>query len=913
MSFGRGGATTAQWDLANSDCIVIQGSNMAECHPVGYRFVVEARERGAKIIHVDPRFTRTSATADIYCPIRPGTDTAFLGGLINYVIQNERYFKEYVLNYTNASTLINRDFKDTEDLDGIFSGFDAEKHEYMPDTWTYREEDLPEGSKHKPGRTGETFAERAAKSTSGPPPRDETLQDPMCVFQILKRHFSRYTPEMVERICGTPRDVFLEVAQALCDNSGRDRTSAFCYAVGWTQHTVGVQLIRTASILQLLLGNIGRPGGGIMALRGHAAIQGSTDVPTLYNLLPGYIPMPLETDKDFDTNLKEYTADSGWWHNYPKYIVSMLKAWYGEHATATNEWGYQYLPKLTPHGDYSYYTMFFQMLDHKIRGAFVLGENFATGGPSAGMQRAALRELDWCVVRDPFLVETANVWQMDGVDPATVNTEMFYMPAAWAAEKDGSLTNTQRLLQWHDKAVDPPGDARSETHFMYHLGTRLKALYKDSTDERDKPLNLLTWDYPVEGAIQEPVVESVLKEINGYTVADGKNVSGYTALKDDGSTACGCWIYSGVMPEPGKNLAAARERDKPGENTNHRNWAFAWPANRRILYNRASADPDGNPWSERKRLVWWDSSAGDGKGEWTGYDVPDFTKTLAPHANESEQDDNDPEKTSGLSGSDPFIMHADGRGWLYVPYGLKDGPLPAHYEPFESPVENAIYPKWRSNPALVTFDRTDNPYNDNPRHGPPNPDFPYVMTTYRLTEHHTSGAMSRWNTWLAELQPELFVEISPELAREKGVEQNDWVTIWTTRAQVQARAVVTSRMRPMEIEGKKIHIIGFPYHFGPDGVVTGDIVNDLIGVGLDPNVKIHESKAFTCNLRKGTKTTGMPASEEQQPHLKVPDGGSIGRVRSEGAEMKHTPVATTNAASHVLEMLESERRDAAQV
>jgi len=906
MSFGRGGATTAQWDLVNSDCIVIQGSNMAECHPVGFRFVMEARERGAKIIHVDPRFTRTSANADLYCPIRPGTDTAFLGGLVNYVIQNDKYFHDYVVQYTNAATLINEDFKDTEDLDGVFSGFDAEKHEYSADTWSYRGMHAPEAMERKPARTGETFAERATKSSDTPAPRDETLQDPMCVFQILKRHFARYTPEMVERICGTPQDVFLQVAETITNNSNRDRTTAFCYAVGWTQHSVGVQLIRTAAILQLLLGNMGRPGGGIMALRGHAAIQGSTDIPTLYNLLPGYIPMPMEEDKDFQANLDEYTAISGWWRNYPKYLVSMLKSWYGEHATKGNEWAYQYLPKLNSQADYSYYPIFFKMLDRKIRGAFILGENLAAGGPNSGTQRRALRQLDWMVVRDPFLVETANVWKMDGVDPADVNTEVFYMPAAWSAEKDGSLTNTQRLLQWHDKAVDPPGDARSETHFMYHLGRRIQAMYQDSQQECDAPIKYLTWQYPVEGAIQEPVVAEVLKEINGWTVADGKPVSGYTALADDGSTACGCWIYSGVMPEEGKNLAAARRRDQPGQNTNHSGWGFAWPANRRIIYNRASADPDGNPWSERKRLIWWDQSARDGKGEWVGHDTPDFVKTLAPHTPAGP----DEHEMAGLGGSDPFIMHADGRGWLFAPAGLKDGPLPAHYEPFESPTENPIYPKYRSNPCLVTYDRPDNPYNDNPRHGPPNQDYPYVLTTYRITEHHTSGAMSRWVSWLSELQPELFVEIDPELAAEKGITQNDWVTVWTSRAQVQARAMVTDRMRPLRIEGKTIHVVGFPYHFGPDGVVTGDIVNDLIAVGLDPNVKIHESKAFTCNIRKGMKTTGAPTSEQRQPHLAVPEGGAVGRTRSEGDEMRRERTGGVNASGDILGALATEQRDA---
>jgi formate dehydrogenase major subunit len=883
ISFGRGGATTAQWDLANADCIVIQGSNMAECHPVAFRFVMEARERGAKIIHVDPRFTRTSANADIYAPIRPGTDIAFLGGLINYVIQNDKYFHEYVLHYTNASTLINPDFKDTEDLGGIFSGYDPVEQKYYPDSWSYEGEEPPPGAEHKLARTGETFAERAARTTQAPPPRDETLQNPRCVFQILKRHFARYTPEMVEQICGTPKEVFLRIAETITANSGRDRTTAFCYAVGWTQHTYGVQLIRTCAILQLLLGNIGRPGGGILALRGHAAIQGSTDTPTLYNLLPGYIPMPLEENADLKHFCNTYQAVAGWWHNFPKYVVSLLKAWYGEYATADNEWCYQYLPKLHPQTDYSYYPIMFGMKDRKIKGLFVFGENFAVGGPASVLERDALRNLEWCVVRDPFLVETAQFWQMDGVNPQDVETEVFYMPAAWAAEKDGSLTNTQRLLQWHDKAVDPPGDARSETWFMYHLGRRLQALYAGSTLERDQPLLHMTWDYPVKGTIQEPEAEAVLKEINGYMVADKRLVSGFMELRDDGSTACGNWIYSGVMPEEGKNLAASRIKDRPGQYTNHSGWGFAWPANRRILYNRCSADPEGRPWSEHKKLIWWDPHANGGKGEWVGYDVPDFEKSKAPqaHANETGVG------MEALSGSDPFIMHADGRGWLYAPYGLRDGPLPTYYEPVESPVPNALYPQYQFSPTAVLFQRPDNPYN-----GPQNPDYPYVITTYRLTEHHTSGGMSRWSTWLSELQPELFAEISPALAAEKGIKTGDWVTISTTRAQVEAKALVTDRMQPLQIEGRTVHVIGLPYHWGPAGVVVGDVANDLVGVALDPNVRIHQAKAFTCNLRKGRKNGRALQQEFAKMRAPAPSGGTIDRTRSEGAEMlKHEPLS----------------------
>jgi formate dehydrogenase major subunit len=554
-----------------------------------------------------------------------------------------------------------------------------------------------------------------------------------------------------------------------------------------------------------------------------------------------------------------------------------------------SDFRYDYLPKLHEQTDYSYYPMMFEMVDGSIQGLFVMGENFAVGGPASILERNALRSLKWCVVRDPLLVETADFWKMDGVDPASVDTEVIYMPAAWAAEKDGSLTNTQRLLQWHDQAVEPPGDARSETWFMYHLGRRLRALYAGSQEEKDQPLLKLTWDLPVKGKIQEPDVMAVLKEINGYTVADKQVVADFKGLKDDGSTACGNWIYSGVMPKEGQNKAASRQRDREGEYTNHQQWGFAWPANRRILYNRCSADLDGKPWSERKRLIWWDAKAAGGKGQWVGHDVPDFELHKAPNADMKEEG----EGMDALSGRDPFIMHADGRGWIYVPSALRDGPLPTHYEPVESPVPNLLYPKYPYNPAAVLFERPDNPYN-----GPENTEYPYVITTYRLTEHHTSGAMSRWNTWLAELQPELFVELDPDLAAEHDLRTGDWVTVRTARGQVEAKAMVTERMRPMLIGGRTIHVVGMPYHFGPAGVVVGDIVNDLLGVVIDPNVRIHEAKAFSCNIRKGRKNDEVLQREIEDLRVEMPEGGAIERVGSEGAEMlRRAPLAGEHRAA----------------
>jgi formate dehydrogenase major subunit len=790
---------------------VIEGSNMAECHPVGFRWVMEAKRRGAKIIHVDPRFTRTSAVADLHLPIRAGTDIAFLGGLVNYIIANERYFKDYVVAYTNAAAIVSDDFKDTEDLEGLFSGWNDAAGRYDGNSWRL---------------TGA---------------RDSTLQDPNCVFQIVRKHFSRYTPEMVEEICGIPRHLFLEVAESLCANSGPDRTSAFCYAVGWTQHTVGVQYIRTAAIVQLLLGNIGRPGGGILALRGHSSIQGSTDIPTLYNLLPGYLPMPKsKTDESLAKYIEHNESAGGWWSEFPKYIVSLLKAYFGEAATKENDYCYDYLPHLT--GDHSHMSTVTEMADGKLTGYFVMGENPTVGSINGALHRKAMRELDWMLVRDFSLIETAEFWrdapeiESGEISPTDIKTEVFFFPAATHTEKDGTFTNTQRLLQWHHKAVDPPGDARSELHFMYHLGLKLKALYADSKEAKDKPIQDLVWDYETEGPLEEPRAESVLKEISGFRVADGSPVSGFTELGDDGTTACGCWIYSGCFAD-GVNQTARR---RPGQDQSWvaPEWGWAWPMNRRLLYNRASADPSGEPWSDRKRYVWWDGA----KKRWTGADVPDFIADRPP----DYQPGNDAKGIDTIAGDDPFIMQTDGKGWLYAPGGLLDGPLPTHYEPHESVCENPLY-KQQSNPARVEWKRKDNPY-----HRPFNdPRYPYAITTYRLTEHHTAGGMSRWLSWLSELQPEMFCEVSPDLAKEKGLENGGWATISTLRGQIECRVLVTPRIPPLKIRGRTVHQIGLPYHWGRKGLSRGATANELISFVADPNVSIQESKALTGNIEAG--------------------------------------------------------------
>jgi formate dehydrogenase major subunit len=877
-SFGRGGATTFAGDLQHSDSIFIMGSNMAECHPVAFRWVMKAKtraDRPCKLIHADPRFTRTSAMADIYAPLRAGSDIAFLGGLIHYVLQQldailakpqgsytarDRFFRDYLVHYTNAATMISEDFRDTEEGDGLFAGFEQNPPRYDVSKWRYDVEPSQEPGHENPSR--QSFAETVGRLVGHHPRQDPTLQYERCVYQVLRHHFRRYTPELVEEVCGTPRETFQQVAEALWNNAGPDRTGAICYAVGWTQHTTGVQMIRAASVLQLLLGNIGRPGGGILALRGHATIQGSTDIATLYNIHPGYLNTP-SARKKHDTLLdyiQTETQATSYWSNFPKFIVSQLKAWYGDAATADNDYGYNFLPKII--GDHSHMPMFVAMSEGKMDGFFAMGQNPAVGGQNAGLQRRALAKLKWLVVRDLYETETASFWKdspevkSGELKTEDIQTEIFFLPAAAVAENDGSFTNTQRLVQWHNKAVDPPGDARSDLWFTYHLGRRLKELYQGSTLERDKPIQALVWDFLDSEANREwqikdePSADLVMKEINGYNWQT-KLPLAFGDWRDDGTTACGAWIYTGIYTNAAdprqRNRAAARQGDDwvaPG-------WGFSWPANRRLMYNRCSADVQGNPWAKEARLaqeharqgrafrgyVYWDAVA----RRWVGYDVPDFAVTKPPDARAQE-------RGVGLDwhdGASPFIMKADGKGWLFVPNGLVDGPLPAHYEPYESPVRNAVY-RQQSNPVALVYRVPGNPYAE-----VGSSQFPHVLSTYRLTEHHLSGVMSRWLPWLVELQPELFCEISPEHAREIGVANTDWVTISTPRASIRAKALVTRRIRPFQLRDKVVHHVGLPWHWGYKGLTTGDVVNNLSALVGDPNVTIHEAKVFVCQVSKG--------------------------------------------------------------
>ncbi len=874
-SFGRGAATSFQEDLQNSDCILFMGSNMAEAHPVGFRFPMKARERGATLIHVDPHFTRTSAMCQIYVPTRAGADIAFLGGLINYVLTHDKWFREYVMAYTNAATIVQDEFLDTEDLDGLFSGFDpqAKTYDRKGGTWNYAGESDPDTKNPDEIKT-ESFSERLSALKNPVPPSDPTLKNPRCVLNVLRRHYQRYTPEMVAATCGCTKEDFLRVAKALCANSGRERTSAIVYAVGWTHHSTGVQIIRAAGILQLLLGNMGRPGGGIMAMRGHASIQGSTDIPTLYDMLPGYIPQPAalrnhSTLKDF---LEQEHVHHGYWSNLPKFMVSLLKAWYGPAATEQNQWGYGWIPRID--ANYSHLPTFVRMNEGKVKGLFLFGQNPAAGAPNAGLHRSAMKKLDWLVVRDWFEIESACYWYKgpEGPDPKTIPTEIFFMPAAAGPEKEGTLTNTQRLIQWHDKAIDPPGDCRSDLWFTYDLGKRLKKLYADSPNPRDRGLLNLTWDYDSEKPTNipgEPDAEKVLKEINGYTVADRKPVKGFADLKDDGTTACGCWIYSGVYPREGYNRARERKRT-PGVYTSP-NWGFAWPHNRRMLYNRASADPEGKPWSERKKYIWWDAET----RRWTGVDEPDFE----PDKDPSYRPTQGSLGMASIAGDSPFIMKPDGKGWLYAPSGTKDGPMPAHYEPIESPVANPVY-RQQESPTLEHYDVAMNP-----KSVPLDPAYPIVATTFRLTEHYLSGPMSRFDSWLNELQPAMFIELSPELAAEKGIEHGGWMVAWNRRSAIEARAMVTRRVRPLHIEGRVVHQVAIPFHWGFAGETVGSIANDLTSIVADVNVSMHEAKAFVCNVRAGRVegNKDSPLDVAQRPERRV-DPGAPRAAQPEGQE-----------------------------
>ncbi len=806
---------TNHWiDVKNADVIMVNGCNPAENHPLSWYWIRQALDRGAKLINVDPRFTRTSSQADVYAQIRPGTNIVFYGGLVNHILQNERFQRDYLLAFTNASTLIDPRF---DFADGLFSGYDPARRAYDTATWQYQ------------------------RNPDGTPKRDDRLQDPQTVLQLLKRHYSRYDPETVARATGIPKEKLLAIWELYSGTGQSDRAGTILYAMGQTQATVGTQNIRALAVIQLLLGNIGIPGGGVNALRGEANVQGATDMGVLWDSLPGYLNIPRQA---LHPTLKDYlareTPKTSYWANRPNFFVSLLKAWWGDAATPENDFAYDWLPKAK--GNYSVLELFDAMYEGKIKGFTVIGENPAVGSPNSNKVRLALDRLDWLVVADTWMTETAEFWSgkrplpdvSQQADPTRIATEVFFLPVAGFNEKAGSYTNSGRWLQWNEQAVEPEADTRSDLWIVDRLYRAVRQAYAGSTEPKDQGLLRLNWDYG-----DPPSFEAVAREVNGYEVASGTHAAGFGALKADGSTACGNWIYSGFFPDPRTNRAASRGRDDPSGLGLYPGWGFAWPANRRILYNRASADPQGRPWDPARKLVWWDPEGGpEKKGAWVGNDVPDFPATKAPGAAGRP----DGTGLDALSGTDPFIMKADGRGWLFVPSGLVDGPLPEHYEPFESPTAN-VFSSVPLNPATKLF---AGPLDTRGAAA----DYPVIATTFRLTEHYQGGSETRNRPWLVELMPEMFVEMSPRFAAERGIRDGDQVRVESARGAILARAVLTERIRPLSVNGRMVDLVALPWHWGYVGLSTGHSANVLTPTIGDANTYIQEDKAFLVRVAR---------------------------------------------------------------
>jgi len=782
---------TNHWiDLKNTDCALIIGANPAENHPISFKWLLEARKnRGAKVLCVDPRFTRSASKADTYTPIRPGTDIAFIGGMINYILNNNLYHSDYIKKYTNAAFLINEGFGFT---DGLFTGYNSGTRTYDKTTWSYQVDAM------------------------GVPLKDETLTNPRTVFQLMKSHYARYTAAAVSAVTGMTVDQFNYLAQVYGATGAYNKTGTIMYAMGGTQHTVGSQNVKSYAMLQLLLGNIGRPGGGVNAMRGESNVQGSTDFALLNNNLPGYLNSPVATT-DYATlagYLAKETPTSSYNTNKPKWFKSLLKAFWGANATDANEFAYQYLPKRDPAKDYSFISLFEQLYTGGIQGMFCFGQNPVVAGPNDNKESAALANLSWLVCVDLFSTETANFWQRPGATPSAIGTEVFLLPAAASFEKEGSVSNSGRWIQYRWKAANPPGTARSDAHIVYDLIQRMQGLYASSSDPKDKPIKELAWNY----GVGEPDIDLVAREINGYYVSTGAQLPGFGSLMDDGSTACGCWMYSGMYPSTG-NKTKNRDNTDPDGYGNYRNWSYSWPLNRRIIYNRASADWSGNPWSADKAVIWWNGSS------WTGYDVPDFVATKAP---------------TDVGGTDPFIMKTDGVGGLFST--LNEGPFPEHYEPYETPTTNA-FSSQQLNPVVKIFNTAMNAKGSAGT-------YPVIATTFRYSEHWQSGSMTRNCSWLQELVPTMMVEISPTLASAKAIANGGKVLIKSARGQAYAYATVTNRIKPLVINGQTFEVIGLPWHFGFMGLATGDSANNLTCHIGDGNTLIPEYKAFLCSVAK---------------------------------------------------------------
>jgi formate dehydrogenase major subunit len=814
---------TNHWvDIKNADLVLIMGGNAAEAHPCGFKWVIEAKQHNkAKLLVVDPRFTRSAAMSDYYAPIRAGSDIAFLAGVINYLISNDKLQHEYVKQYTNASFIVGPDYQFDN---GLFSGYNAEKRNYSNASWAY-----------------ELDKDGFAKV-------DPTLADPRCVFQVMKAHYARYTPELVSRITGTPKDKFLKCCEMIASTAATNKVMTIMYALGWTQHSQGSQMIRTAAIMQLLLGNIGLAGGGMNALRGHSNIQGLTDLGLLSTSLPGYMSLPRESEQDLETYYKPRAlkplrpGQTSFWQNYPKFFVSYMKATFGKAATADNSWGYHWLPKWDK--GYDVLQAFEMMNQGKMNGYICQGFNPVGSFPNKKKIVAGLSKLKYLVIIDPLATETSEFWKNYGefndVKSAEIQTTVFRFPSTCFAEEDGSLTNSGRWLQWHWKGAPPPGEAKGDPEIVAEIFTRLKAAYVKDGGTFPDPVVNLNWAYRIPAS---PSPEELAMEYSGKALADvlappdpknpkdppkvlvkaGEQLPGFGMLRDDGSTSCGCWIYSGAWTQAG-NQMARRDNADPFGIGQTLNWAWAWPANRRILYNAASAAPNGKPWDPKRRLVAWNGE------RWAGADVPD----IRPDAN--------PEDADRVN---PFIMTAEGVARLFAPTGMAEGPLPEHYEPFESPIPGNpmnTNPKARANPAARVFK------GDLETMGTPK-DFPYVATSYRLTEHFHYWTKNVRTS--AIIQPQQFVEISEELGKEKGVASGDWVKVSSNRGFIKAVAVVTKRIPVLEVDGKKVHTVGLPNHWGFVGVAKpGYLVNTLTPFVGDANTQTPEFKSFTVNLEK---------------------------------------------------------------
>ncbi len=812
-SFGRGAMTNHWIDIKNADSILIMGSNAAEHHPISFKWVLRAKDNGATVMHVDPKFSRTSARADFHVPLRSGTDIAFLGGMINYIIENERYFKEYVVEYTNASVIVGPDF---EFKDGLFSGYDPKTRTYDKSKWAL---DM---------------------DANGVPKRDKTLKDPRCVFQLLKKHYSRYTLDKVSATTGVPEDTLLRVYKTYSATGTGTKAGTILYALGWTQHTVGVQNIRTSGLIQLLLGNIGIAGGGINALRGEPNVQGSTDHALLYHILPGYMAMPCDEWSTYDAYNKANTPVShdplsaNWWQHKPKYFASLLKGWFGDNATKDNGFCYELLPKVDKGGDYSYLFLFDRMYRGEITGGFFMGLNPMNSVPNTNKIRKAMDNLDWVVCGELHNTETTDNWHRPGVDPKTIKTEFFLLPSAHRLEKSGSVTNSGRWLLWHAQCVQPQYQSRPFAEMYIPIMNRVRELYAKEGGTFPDPVVKLDWP-----KTYDP--EDLCQRINGRFTKDtdvkgklykkGQQVPTFVALQDDGSTSSLNWLYTGSWTEEDGNKSLRRDVTQTPMQAKiglFPNWSWCWPVNRRILYNRASVNPDGVPYNKDKAVIEWKD------GKWIG-DVPDGG--WPPLSQEG--------------GKLPFIMHTHGMGHLFGP-GRQDGPFPEHYEPVETPVSSNLFSKQLNSPvykfATSSMDVLAKPAD---------PKFPIVLTTYSLTEHWCGGGETRNVPNLLEAEPQLYVEMSHELAKEKGIQNGEVIIVESIRGRVEAVAMVTVRMRPLKVHGRIIHEIGMPYCFGWTTPGSGDSTNRLTPSVGDPNTTIPEYKASCVNIRKADKTTEL--------------------------------------------------------